>query len=130
MLLLVSGCGWLMAHFLLHGPAEFPGAPQPSEPWWLRLHGAAAMGFLVAFGAVLPQHVRSGWRQHVNRATGLLMLSVVCVLILTAYGLYYVGDDRARAAFSVTHWSVGLAAAALLVLHVVTGRRLNRRLLR
>lgn len=125
-LLLISGGGWLAAHYFLHGPADFPGAPHPSEPWWLRLHGAAAMGFLMAFGALLLQHVRSGWRQHVNRPTGIVMLAVVGTLILTAYGLYYFGDDRVRAFVSLAHWTIGLAAAAALPVHVIVGQRLNR----
>jgi len=125
-LLLVSGIGWLVAHYFLHGPADFPGAPHRSEPWWLRLHGAAAIGFLMAFGALLLQHVRSGWRQRVNRATGVVMLAAVGVLILTAYGLYYIGDDRLRMIVGFAHWAIGIAAALALPAHVMVGRRLNR----
>ena len=124
-LLLVSGIGWLVGHYFLHGPSDFPGAPNASEPWWLRLHGAAAMGFLVAFGALLPHHVRSGWRQHVNRTTGVVMLVVVSALILTAFGLYYIGDDRARAFISIAHWTVGLIASVGLPVHVIMGKRLR-----
>ncbi|MBS0388397.1 MAG: hypothetical protein JSR15_07930 [Proteobacteria bacterium] len=123
--LLISGACWLIAHFFLHGPADFPGAPHPLEPWWLRLHGAAAIGFLMSFGALLLQHVRSGWRQRVNRTTGVVMLAAAGVLTLTAYGLYYIGDDRARSFISFAHWIVGLAASAALPLHVLVGRRLN-----
>lgn len=122
-LLLLSGAGWLIAHYFLHGTSDFPGAPHPSEVWWLRLHGAAAMGFLIAFGAVLIQHVRSGWRQHVNRISGVVNLVVAIALALSAYGLYYISDDRARAALSVTHWVIGLIAAAALPVHVILGRR-------
>ena len=124
-LLLVSGIGWLGGHYFLHGLNDFPGALNPSEPLWMRLHGAAAMGFLVAFGALLPHHVRSGWRQHVNRTSGIVMIAVVSALILTAYGLYYVGDDHARAFISIAHWTVGLVAAAGLPAHVILGKRLN-----
>jgi cation transport ATPase len=124
-LLLVSGAGWLVGHYFLHGPEDFPGAPNPSEPWWLRVHGAAAMGFLLAFGALWPQHMRSGWRQHINRPSGIGMLVVVGVLTLTAYGLYYVGGDRARGFISIAHWTVGLVASAGLPVHVMLGRRLN-----
>ncbi len=123
--LLVSGVGWLVGHYFLHGPADFPGAPNASEAWWLRLHGAAAMGFLIAFGALLPQHVRNGWRQHLNRTTGVIMIVAVCALTLTAYGLYYIGDDRARAMVSLVHWTIGLVAAAGLPVHVIVGRQLN-----
>ncbi|MGH8253959.1 MAG: hypothetical protein ACRES2_07945 [Steroidobacteraceae bacterium] len=126
-LLLVSGAGWLIAHYFLHGSGDFPGAPHPSEAWWLRLHGAAAMAFLIAFGAVLTHHVRSGWRQNVNRISGTVNLVVIGVLALSAYGLYYIGNDQARALTSIVHWTVGLIAAAALPAHVILGRRLAAR---
>ncbi len=121
-LLLVSGAGWLVGHFLLRTPGVF-GAPHPSEPWWMRLHGAAVIGFLVAFGALLPGHVVQNWRQRVNRYSGLTVVSVVGLLALTGYGLYYLVDDRQRALVSTLHWAVGLAASAALVLHVILGKR-------
>jgi hypothetical protein len=122
-LLLVSGAGWLVAHYLLHGPADFPGAPHPSEPWWLRIHGAAAMAFLLAVGALWPQHIRSGWRQHVNRPSAIVLMVLLGVLTLTAYGLYYVVGDQARAIISITHWVIGLVASVGLPVHVMLGRR-------
>jgi cation transport ATPase len=126
-LLLVSGAGWLVAHYFLHGRNDFPGAPHPSEVWWLRLHGAAAMGFFITFGMVLNHHVRAGWRQRVNRSSGVVNLAVIGVLALSAYGLYYIVDDGARTYISVTHWIVGLIAAAALPVHVILGRRQSAR---
>jgi len=123
--LLLSGTGWLSTHYSLEGPSEFPGAPHPSEIWWLRVHGAAAMGFLVAFGTVLTHHVRSGWRQHLNRTSGVANLVVVGVLALSAYGLYYVGDDHARSLISKIHWVMGLIGAGALMLHVTLGQQLT-----
>ena len=122
-LLLVSGIGWLIVHYFLQGPSDFPEAPHPSEAWWLRLHGAAAMGFLIALGGVLTHHVRSGWRQHLNRSSGIVNIVVAVALALTAYGLYYIGDDRMRTMVSSTHWIIGLIAAAALPLHIMLGRR-------
>jgi hypothetical protein len=126
-LLLVSGAAWLVAHYFLNGRDDFPGAPHPSEVWWLRLHGAAAMGFLITFGMALTHHVRSGWAQRANRASGVVNLVVAIALALSAYGLYYIGDDRTRAAVSLTHWIVGLVAAAALPIHVMLGRRQSSR---
>ena len=121
-LLWASGVAWLISHFLVRSAAEFAGAPQPSEAWWLRLHGAAVIGFLVAFGALLPLHVLHGWRQRRNRRSGVTMLAIVATLALSGYGLYYAGDPRLRSWISATHWIIGLASAALL-LHVMLGRR-------
>ncbi|MBS0374499.1 MAG: hypothetical protein JSR73_07940 [Proteobacteria bacterium] len=126
-LLLVSGAGWLVARYVLRASTGDPDLPHPSELWWLRLHGAAVIGFLVAFGGLLPGHVLYGWRHHFNRGSGATLLGVAFALALTGYGLYYVGDDRWRATISVSHWVVGLVAAAGLLWHVIAGRRLLRR---
>jgi hypothetical protein len=123
-LLLLSGSGWLVAHYLLRSPAAFGAGPHPAEPWLMRLHGAAVIGFLVAFGALLPGHVVQNWRRRVNRYSGLTMVIAVSLLALTGYGLYYLVDERLRAATSALHWVAGLAASAALVLHLVLGKRL------
>jgi cation transport ATPase len=122
-LLWASGLAWLISHYVLKIPGEFADAPAPSEPWWLRLHGAAVIGFLIAFGALLPAHVQHGWRQQRNRRSGVTMLSIVAVLAVSGYGLYYAADDRIRAWISAAHWVIGLAASAALVLHIILGRR-------
>ncbi len=120
--LLLSGAGWLVAHYLLRSPAG--AGPHPAEPWLMRVHGAAVIGFLVVFGALLPGHVLQNWRQRVNRYSGLTVVVAVSLLALSGYGLYYLVDERQRAVTSALHWVVGLGASAALVLHVVLGKRL------
>jgi hypothetical protein len=93
----------------------------------MRLHGAAVMGFLLVFGALLPGHVVKNWRQRVNRYSGLTVVLVVSLLALSGYGLYYLVDDRQRAVTSALHWVVGLMAGGALALHVVLGKRLAAR---
>jgi len=124
LVLLMSGSGWLLGHYLLRAPGA-EAAPHPSEVWWLRLHGAAMIGFLVCFGALLTRHVPLGWRERSNRGTGVAMVSLVSLLALTGYALYYLVDDTERAWASVAHWSLGLIAAAALVLHATLGSRVR-----
>ncbi len=115
-----SGVAWLIAHYLLVGANSFGEAHHPSEPWWLRLHGAAMMAFLVVLGTILPGHVTRAWSlrkncvQSVRRnvVTGILMLSLVAALALTGYALYYSGSEELRPYISTGHWVMGLAAAA------------------
>jgi cation transport ATPase len=131
--LLLSGLGWITAHYVLAGNSlvagfESGGVPHPSEPWWLRLHGAAMIGFLVLFGALLPGHVARGWRRRPNRHSGVFMLAVVAVLGSSGYGLYYVGDEATRPWISAVHWVTGLAAGAGLALHATYGKRAVRRI--
>jgi hypothetical protein len=115
-----SGVAWLIAHYLLVGASAFGETHHPSEPWWLRLHGAAVMAFLVVLGTILPGHVTRAWSirkngvQSVRRnvITGILMLSLVAALALTGYALYYSGSEELRPYISTGHWVLGLAAAA------------------
>jgi len=119
---LLSGLGWITAHYVLSGSSLvaaflFQGVPHPSELWWLRLHGASMMGFLVLFGALLPGHVTRGWRLRRNCQTGIFMLTVVAMLSLSGYALYYLGDEATHPWISAVHSVIGLAAGAGLVLH-------------
>lgn len=126
-LLMGSGVGWLVAHFLLRAAAANGLGPHPAEAWWMRLHGGAVIGFLVTFGALLPGHVVPNWRQRRNRYTGLSVVIFIALLAVTGYGLYYLVDDRQRAISSAGHWVLGLLGCAALLLHVVLGKRLAAR---
>jgi hypothetical protein len=115
-----SGVAWLIAHYLVGATGSFGETHNPSEPWWLRLHGAAVMAFLVVLGTILPGHVTRAWSlrknctQSVRRniVTGILMLSLVVALALTGYALYYSGSEEFRPYISTGHWVAGLIAAA------------------
>ena len=126
-LLLLSGLGWLIGHYGLRTGGAFGDVPHPSEVWWMRLHGAAVILFLVVFGALLPGHVVQNWRRRVNRYSGLAVVLVVAVLAFSGYGLYYIVDDPQRALTGLIHWAVGVAASGVLALHVVLGKRLAAR---
>ena len=93
------------------------------KPWMLKLHGAAAMAFLVALGILIPTHLKRAWQARRNRAYGGFFVTVIALLVLTGYGLYYFGDDRWRSAASWIHLILGFTAPALLGLHIWQGRR-------
>ena len=89
----------------------------------LMLHGGAAMVTLMMLGALVPAHMRFGWRADKNLVTGITMCAANIVLIVTAFGLYYLGSETVRPWMSDVHTAVGLAAPALLVGHIWWGRR-------
>lgn len=120
-MLLVTGAGWLLADGMKDRAS--------GEGWQLvatdllASHGGAAMVTLMLLGALVPLHVRHGWRARRNRTTGICMVACNALLVLTAYGLYYLGSDTLRAWTSNLHTGLGLGLPLLFAVHVVLGKR-------
>lgn len=123
--LFLSGLLWLLADWFAP-VSDIDPLAMAIKLWALRLHGAAAMGILVAFGMLLPTHVLPGWALRRQLATGAGNVVSGAVLGATGWGLYYAGDEGLRSRLSGLHWMLGIAAAAVLVFHVVQGRRARR----
>jgi hypothetical protein len=119
--LVVSGVIWLIADQLK--------ASDSGEMWqaiaanMLMLHGMTAMVALILLGAMIPLHMQRSWRAGKNRITGVVMVATNAVLVVTASGLYYAGSDLLRAFLADVHIVAGLAVPALIVIHIVLGRR-------
>jgi len=119
--LFVTGAFWLIADALKDSPS--------GEGWQaiaadlLMLHGITAMLALVLLGALIPLHMRLSWRAGKNRVSGLVMATANAALVATACGLYYAGSDALRTFAADIHIAVGLALPALIVTHIVLGRR-------
>ena len=119
--LFVTGSVWLIADAL---------KDSPSGDFWqgisaslLMIHGGAATVTLVLLGALIPIHVLRAWRSRRNRLAGAAMVIANVLLVATAFGLYYAGSDTWRPRISDVHIGVGLIFPALIVIHVMTGRR-------
>lgn len=121
---LVFGTGaiWAAVHFFLSAPNEF-GAASPAESFLLKAHGAAAMATLVLLGTLLPTHMKFAWRAGRNLRSGLTLITVFGFIVLTGYGLYYVGGEQLRAWTSTAHLWVGLLLPVVLGVHVWRGKR-------
>jgi hypothetical protein len=120
----LSGVLWLVFHNYLVQRGEFGLTANPLELWWLRAHGAFAFASLWLLGFLSVAHVGARWEWRRQRRSGLILLGVYIWLVLSGYLLYYAGSDQLRAAVSLGHWTVGLAALFFLLLH----RRIRRRL--
>lgn len=121
--LIVSGAAWLVCRYVLNADAAFPDDPHPLQPFWLKVHGAAAMISLIVVGSLFPWHAWRAWKAGRNRASGLIMGVVFLILVGTAWALYYVGTETLRPWLSVIHWGLGLLLVPALLAHVVIGRR-------
>jgi len=121
--LVVSGILWLVLHYWMTASGEFGETSHPLESWMLRIHGAAAMAGLILYGSLLPIHIKRAWTIRRNVALGIALSSLLLLLTVTGYLLYYAGGEDTRPVISALHWVVGLSVPALLVWHVVAGRR-------
>jgi hypothetical protein len=115
-LLFVTGAAWLVADQLKDDEAW-----QIAGAYLLMMHGGGAMVALMVLGALIPLHMRRGWRSRRNLLAGTAMLTWNAMLVLTSFALYYAGSEVLRPAASGIHSVLGLSLPLMFV-HVVTGR--------
>jgi hypothetical protein len=124
-LLLATGIVWLGVHYSVGaGAGELP---HPVEVLCMRVHGAAAFAGLFALGMLAAAHVPAGWRvtrsahRRADRAsqrhTGVAMLSLAALLVVTGYALYYFAPEDWRPAMGWVHAGAGVAMAVLGFAH-------------
>ncbi|HTI72539.1 MAG TPA: hypothetical protein VMF06_21365 [Candidatus Limnocylindria bacterium] len=120
--LLVSGAIWAWAHYQDESGTADP-LLRGIAPWLLKVHGLAAMGFVLLLGTLIPVHIRHSWHANKNRVNGVFFLTAVGLLTVSGYLLYYLGDETVRGYMSRVHLWLGLAAPLLLGWHIFLGRR-------
>jgi hypothetical protein len=117
----VSGAAWLYLQYLAPAGADF--GAHPAQPLWMKLHGLAAMAFLIILGALLPSHVAPGWPKKRQRRSGVALLSLLGVLALSGWGLYYLSDEQGRHGLSLLHWGLGLAGPLFCLAHILKAKK-------
>ena len=123
-ILFVTGVVWLIGNARMDSPnGDFW---QDVSAKMLVVHGGTAMLALIMLGALIPIHIQRAWRGRLNRLTGIAMVTVNTVLVLTAFGLYYAGSDTLRGWISDIHIAVGLAFPAVILVHIVIGQTRKR----
>jgi hypothetical protein len=95
---------------------------QQTAAYLLMVHGGAAMAALLLLGALIPLHVQRSCRKGKNLVSGSTMVTLNALLVVTAFGLYYLGSETVRPGMSWTHIGAGLAVPALFALHIILGR--------
>lgn len=113
----LTGGLWLVFHHFLQRRGELGIGPHPLEPWWMKFHGAFALGALWVLGLLWGVHVVEGWALRKRRVSGAVLLGTLGLLTVTGYLLYYVGDEQAREVTGIVHWAVGLACAVVFIVH-------------
>ena len=112
-----SGVLYLLAH-------EFDIMALPIKNHTLLVaHGIAAYLFALLFGAVIPTHIKGGWKSKRNKISGSLMVLVMSLLLISGLFLYYGADTRDAALW--VHWVIGCGLVLLFPFHFIAGRRAN-----
>jgi hypothetical protein len=123
-LLFATGAAWLLADQLKDSAdGEFW---QATIANMLMVHGGVAMLTLLLLGALFPIHIARAWRGRLNRVSGSIMVVCNAVLILTAFGLYYLGAETLRPWASDAHIVAGFALPVLIAFHIWLGRRQSK----
>jgi hypothetical protein len=123
-LLFATGAVWLVADQLKDST--------DGEIWqataanMLMIHGGAAMLTLLLLGTLFPIHIARAWRGRLNRISGSIMVVCNAMLILTAFGLYYLGAETLRPWASDVHIAAGFVLPVLIVVHIWLGRRQSK----
>jgi hypothetical protein len=120
-LLFLTGVGWLAADWQKEGANGETW--QQIAAYLLMLHGGGAMITLLVLGALIPAHILRSWRIGKNLVMGSVMVTLNSVLIVTAFGLYYLGSEAIRPWMSWVHLAFGALLPGLLALHIYLGRQ-------
>jgi hypothetical protein len=117
-LVAVSGLLWFVLHDIMgHDPGDLLRV-------LLVLHGVTSFGSAVAFGSLLPWHVLGGYLYRRNLISGVVVTLAMVLLIVSGLLLYY-GGEETREWARVVHLAAGFGLIAVIVVHVVLGRRLR-----
>ena len=96
------------------------------HPWQypvLQIHGFAAFIMLMSLGAVIAHHVPAAWKTKRLRWAGISLFSVLGVQLISAYLLYYLGNEDIRPIVSTIHTYNGLCIPLVLTVHIMLGIR-------
>jgi hypothetical protein len=91
--------------------------PGPARLAAAALHTTAAFGLIFLCGALWARHMRNGWHNRRQRASGLVAGAALLVLALTALFIFYASDDAWANAAALIHLLIGALLAVLLLWH-------------
>ncbi|MBD3611202.1 MAG: hypothetical protein HUJ13_02075 [Hydrogenovibrio crunogenus] len=87
------------------------------------LHAISGWLMVWLIGAIWTIHLRSHWRRHENRLSGVLFTSVWAILIVSSLGIYYFGDPDLSTLSSLIHVGLGVLIPFALLAHRKAGRK-------
>ena len=119
----VTGVAFFSLNEWVEIEGKFGPEKHPAQAIFLKIHGASAFLMMIGYGYMLATHIPAGYRSKRQRILGLSLVAAQAFLIVTAYGLYYVGGAEFHALIGYAHAAVGFSFPFVLGVHIVTGRR-------
>ncbi len=123
---LLGAAVFVLKHFFATA-GEFGVTPHPWQPALLMLHGIVAVAATFLFGWICGDHVALTWRMRADRVSGVWLLVLIVILMLTGFAAFFLVDDSLRAASGTIHEWLGLALMIPWLLHLLFGRGPVRR---
>lgn len=122
--LLISGV--LMAPNTLIMRAEFDvdwRLPNVARLWTSAIHAGFGFVMMLLVGAIWSIHMRSGWRRHKHRRSGLSLALLFLTLAVTAVAIYYLGESASANWAAYLHLVAGVLVSVLFGWHWWRGHR-------
>lgn len=113
----ISGCLWLYLQLFLSKQGEFGRTPHPMQPPLLLLHAIVAILSMYLFGYVSTRHMVRGWRGGHRRLSGGTFVSVLIVVSVSGFALFFLSDDHWQHVSELTHEAVGVAGVVFALQH-------------
>lgn len=127
--LLTSGLIWLIMHYFVRVRTEFGVLSHHYlEHKMLVIHGTFAYGFIFVFGTIWNSHVKKWFNAgKKNFKSGVLIVSIIFLLMITGIMLYYPFCDYAQDITSIIHCIAGALLLLIFSLHI-TSKNLKQKI--
>lgn len=101
--------------------------PMVAPSLLMKVHGAFAMWVTLLLGIIWQAHVRLRMRRPLNRVAGFTLVTILVLLTVSGYLLYYVGGRELREITSLVHTGLGVAVLVIIVWHVKMAKIIQSR---
>ena len=121
-----SGLLWLLLDLFFARQEQFGRTPHPLQAPLLLIHGVIAILAMYTLGWVSARHVMRWWTAGERRLSGGVFTTVLIVLTLSGFALFFASDDRWQRLAKLTHEALGVAITLLAAQHWFFGKRAYR----
>ena len=122
-LLWASGLLWLMLDEFFTHEGQFGRTPHPLESPVLLVHGILAIVSAYVLGWISARHVLQWWTAGLRRWTGTVFATLVAILSLSGFALFFLSSDEWQRFTKITHEALGAAIIVFAIQHWLFGRR-------